>query len=320
MKTILVTGCAGFIGSNLCETLINKGYTVIGIDNFDLFYPTAIKQSNMSAFHSHPNFTFIQADICNEEELNLIKSPVDIVVHLAAKAGVRPSIENPDAYIKANVVGTHSVLKWMQNKGLNKLVFASSSSVYGNCKQTPFYEDMNTNEPISPYAFTKKTCELLNYNYFHLYGIDSVNLRFFTVYGKRQRPDLAIHKFVKKIFANETIEMFGDGSTARDYTYVDDTVSGIIGAIDYVQNNKNVYEIINLGNNSPVTLRELIDTIARLTAITPKLKQMPMQAGDVDITFANIDKAKKLLGYSPSTSLEKGLTQFISWYKSTLSN
>ena len=317
MANILVTGCAGFIGSHLSEKLIEQGNHVIGIDNFDPFYDKSVKLRNLEKLKMATEFSFFEIDLANTAELKkeVSNKPIDIIVHLAGKAGVRPSIDDPKGYIQANIVATQNILDLMKEQGIGKMAFASSSSVYGNTRETPFHEEMDVSNPISPYAFTKKACELINYTYHQLYGLDIINLRFFTVFGPRQRPDLAIHKFTKLILNGEQIPMFGDGSTARDYTYYEDTVSGIIGAVNYLFKNKNVYEIINLGNNQPVKLSEMIATIYDVCGLAPNIQQLPMQAGDVDITFANIDKAKKLLGYNPQYSFRKGVENFVAWYK-----
>jgi UDP-glucuronate 4-epimerase len=270
MKTYLVTGAAGFIGSHLCEKLLNANIKVVGIDNFDTFYERETKENNLSHLLTHSNFTFIEADITHFAQLEEKLSPfhIDLYVHLAAKAGVLPSIAHSNQYFDTNITGTKNILDLMVKKGeTRKLVFASSSSVYGNNKETPFREDHNVDHPISPYAFTKKACELINYTYHHLYNVDIMNMRLFTVYGQRQRPDLAIHKFIKLISQGKAITMYGDGQTSRDYTFVEDTVSGFIAAINYVENHDKVYETFNLGNSSPVSLRELIDTIYRVTGI-----------------------------------------------------
>ena len=315
MANIVVTGRAGFIGSHLSEKLIEQGNRVIGIDNFDPFYDKTIKLRNLEQLKKSPNFIFRELDLSDSSKLKkgMENQPVDLIIHLAGKAGVRPSIEDPQGYIRANIVATQNILNLMKEKGIKKLAFASSSSVYGNTKETPFHEEMDVSNPISPYAFTKKACELINYTYHSLYGLDIVNLRFFTVFGPRQRPDLAIHKFTKLILSGEPVPMFGDGSTARDYTYYEDTVAGIIAAANYLFSNQNVYEIINLGNNQPVKLSDMIATIYDVCGIAPNIRQLPMQAGDVDITFANIDKAKKLLGYNPQYSFRKGVENFVEW-------
>ncbi len=317
MAHILVTGSAGFIGSHLSEKLIEQGNKVIGIDNFDPFYDKSIKLRNLGNLKKSPDFTFLELDLAEYNELKkgVENQQVDLIIHLAGKAGVRPSIEDPQGYIRANIIATQNILNLMKERDILKMAFASSSSVYGNTKETPFHEEQDVSNPISPYAFTKKACELINYTYHHLYGLDIINLRFFTVFGPRQRPDLAIHKFTKLILNGEPIPMFGDGSTARDYTYYEDTIAGIIAAADYLFSNKKVYEIVNLGNNQPVKLRDMISSISEVCGKIPIIKQLPMQPGDVDITFANIDKAKKMLGYNPQYSFRKGIENFVKWYR-----
>lgn len=314
MVNILVTGCAGFIGSHVCALLLEKGFGVIGIDNFDPFYSRSAKEINLAKFKDHPAFKFYEIDMTggldaiNEDNIN-------VVVHLAAKAGVRPSIEDPEGYIKANIGGTQKVHEFMQAKNINKLVFASSSSVYGNNKKMPFSEDDNVDNPISPYAYTKKAGEQMNYTLHHLYKADVVNLRFFTVYGPGQRPDLAIHKFIERISGNQPLVLFGDGETARDYTYIDDTVSGIFSALQYCLQNTGVYTTINLGNNKPVKLKELVDIIYTEMGKEKNVLYEAMQPGDVDITFADISKAGRLLNYKPATTMKEGIAKFISWYR-----
>lgn len=315
MKTIVVTGCAGFIGSHLTEKLLAQGYRVVGIDNFDPFYDVHIKRRNMQGYAQDPNFDFLEVDLADADALRAVfPAQTDLIVHLAGKAGVRPSIEDPQGYIRANVVATQNILDLMKLHGISRMAFASSSSVYGNTKETPFREDMDVSNPISPYAATKKTCELINYTYHHLYRMSIVNMRFFTVFGPRQRPDLAIHKFTKLIRNGAEIPMFGDGSTARDYTFVEDTVAGILGIVDYLFQHENVFEIVNLGNNSPVKLTDMIASIYAATGETPRIKQLPMQPGDVDITFADITRAQNLFGYQPQFDFNEGVKRFVAWY------
>ena len=318
MKTYLVTGGAGFIGSTVCKKLIELGNRVIVIDNFCNFYNPELKRKNIEEFKNNSNFALYEADIRDRNSLNTIfsENKIDIVIHLAAMAGIRPSIENPVLYQEVNCVGTQNLLEEMQKHGVNNLVMASSSSVYGNCTQTPFKEDMPVDFAISPYAATKKANEVMTHVYHSLYNMNVIMLRLFTVYGPKQRPDLAINKFARRMLNNEEIPMYGDGTTARDYTYVDDIVDGIISSCNYVQTNSNVYEIINLGNSSPVSLKEMIDTIAEVLNINPKIKQLPMQPGDVNITFADISKAKALLGYEPKVEFREGIERFIKFLKS----
>jgi nucleoside-diphosphate-sugar epimerase len=319
MPKIIVTGCAGFIGSHLCEKLLVMGHSVIGIDNFDPFYARSIKEKNLSSFIGHPDFEFFEFDLADFDRLNreLEHKHIDAIVHLAGKAGVRPSIEAPQDYTRANIVATQNILELMKNKGIKKLAFASSSSVYGNTKEVPFHETQDVSHPISPYAFTKKACELINYTYHALHGLDIINMRFFTVFGPRQRPDLAIHKFTRLILNHAEIPMFGDGSTSRDYTYYEDTIDGICSVLNYLLDHEKVYEIINLGNNKPVRLRDMIRAIELATGIKANIKQLPMQPGDVDITFASIEKAESILGYHPKYSFEEGIRNFVHWYQRT---
>lgn len=317
MAKYLVTGCAGFIGSHLTESLLEKGHEVIGIDNFDPFYGREIKEENLRKSKTNNNFTFYEADISSPDEWEAIPADIDCVVHLAAKAGVRPSIEDPEGYIQSNVMGTQVLLSWMAKNKLKNLVFASSSSVYGNNKKTPFAETDNVDFPISPYAYTKKACEEMIYTFHHLYHINVLCLRFFTVYGPRQRPDLAIHKFTELIYHQKPISVYGDGNTARDYTYIENTIKGIEKSIEYIaeKEGQKVYEIINLGNNEPVKLNDLIQYLKDATGKEIKTNSLPMQPGDVNITFADISKAQNLLGYNPHTSIKEGLKKFIDWYE-----
>ncbi|MCF8360641.1 MAG: GDP-mannose 4,6-dehydratase [Prolixibacteraceae bacterium] len=318
MKKIVITGCAGFIGSHLCEKLLDMGYEITGIDNFDPFYDVTVKKRNMENFIGYPNFLFIEADLADREKLEAeFPEGVDLIVHLAGKAGVRPSIEDPSGYIRANITATQNILDIMKDRDIKKMAFASSSSVYGNTKETPFSETMDVSNPISPYAATKKTCELINYTYHYLYGLDIINMRFFTVFGPRQRPDLAIHKFTRLIREGKKIPMFGDGSTARDYTFIEDTLQGIKGAIDYLFQHNEVYEIVNLGNNHPVVLRDMIAAIYEATGEKPNIKQLPMQPGDVDITYADISKAQKLFRYQPKYDFKEGVKRFVEWFDNT---
>ena len=315
MSRILVTGCAGFIGSHLTETLLKNNHQVVGIDNFDPYYNREIKEDNLQQFAEHPAFTFYELNLCDEESLRAaLSGKFDCIVHLAAKAGVRPSIEDPQSYIDYNISATRNLLDFMKDTETKKMVFASSSSVYGNIPNTPWNENLDVSMPISPYAFSKKSCELLNHTYHHLYNLDFINVRFFTVFGPRQRPDLAINKFTRLLYEGKSIPMFGDGSTARDYTFIHDIVSGIIKSIEYLHTNTGVYENMNLGNNTPVKLLDLIHTIAEVTKQKLEIEQLPMQPGDVNITFADISKAQKMLGYQPQTSLKEGLMAFNKWY------
>lgn len=317
MKTYFITGGAGFIGSSLSEKLIKEGNKVITIDNFCDFYDVKIKENNIKEISKNTNFKIYRNDIRDRQAIKEIfdENQIDIVMHLAAMAGVRPSIENPILYQEVNCMGTQNILEEMKSHNVKKLVMASSSSVYGNCKEVPFREDMVVDFAISPYAATKKANEVMTHVYHKLFDINVVMLRFFTVYGPKQRPDLAINKFTRLMMENKEIPMFGDGTTSRDYTYIDDIVNGIIKSCNYCMENKDVYEILNIGNSSPVSLREMIETIGKALGKEPKIKQYPMQPGDVERTYADVSKAKKLIGYEPQISFEEGIKRFANWYK-----
>ena len=315
MQHYLITGGAGFIGSNLINTLFrsNPGIKITCIDNFDPFYSADIKQLNIRDFKTNPDFHFLYDDLATvsaKELCELIEEPVDVIVHIAAKAGVRPSIQNPLAYQQTNVIGTQHLLDFAKEKGVKQFVFASSSSVYGINDHFPWKEDEQL-LPISPYAMTKLAGEMLGHVYSKLFGIRFIALRFFTVYGPSQRPDLAIHKFTKAILKGESITMYGNGTTSRDYTFVDDIVQGVIAAMRY---DKTGFEIINLGNNYSVSLKELIASIEEVTGKKAIIEQLPEQPGDVSKTFADITKAKQLLGYHPQTNLKDGLKKFYDWF------
>lgn len=317
MKTYLITGGAGFIGSTLADFLLKEGNKIIVIDNFCDFYNPEIKEENIQEALKSSNYKLYRGDIRDICLLNRIfeENTIDGVVHLAAMAGVRPSIENPILYQDVNCMGTQNILEVMQKHQVNNLVMASSSSVYGNCKEVPFKETYIVDYAISPYAATKKANEVMTHVYHSLYKMNIIMLRFFTVYGPRQRPDLAINKFTRLMLENKSIPMFGDGTTSRDYTYIDDIVAGIKKAIQYVENHDNVYEIINLGNSSPISLKQMIEIIGKVLEVTPNIEQLPMQKGDVEKTYACIEKAKELLGYEPETSFEEGIKKFVKWYK-----
>lgn len=311
---VLITGCAGFIGSSTAEVFLKNGHSVIGIDNFDsILYPRNFKERNIKDIISMPAFQFIEGDIADKKLFKALPADVDCIIHLAAKAGVRPSIQHPMEYAETNITGTMNILEWMKENRHKKMVFASSSSIYGNNSKIPFCEDDMTDKPISPYAATKKACELINHTYHHLYHLDIINLRFFTVYGPRQRPDLAIRKFVDLISRDNPVILFGDGGTARDYTYIDDITKGIYSAFGYVMSKTSVFETINIGNNTPVKLIDLVNSISRILNKIPNIKYEPMQPGDVNVTYANIDKAQKLLNFSPSTGMNEGLKKYVQW-------
>ncbi len=317
MKTYFVTGGAGFIGSTLSERLLKEGNKVVVIDNFCDFYNPKIKENNIKKFLKNENHKLYRADIRNREAIKQIfdENEIDVVVNLAAMAGVRPSIENPVLYQEVNCLGLQNILEEMKLHNVKNGVLASSSSVYGNCKEVPFREDMIVDYAISPYAATKKANEVMAHVYHKLYDFNIIMLRFFTVYGPKQRPDLAINKFTRLMLEDKEIPMFGDGSTSRDYTYIDDIVDGIIKSCKYVEKNKNIYEILNIGNSSPTSLKEMIQTIADALNVVPKINQLPMQPGDVDRTYADVSKAKRLIGYSPKTTFKEGIDKFVAWYK-----
>ena len=317
MKVYFVTGGAGFIGSTLTQKLVNLGNKVVILDNFCDFYNPQIKHNNLKDLKGNKNVILYEGDIRDRNTLKKIfdEIQIDTVVHLAAMAGVRPSIEDPVLYQEVNCLGTQNILEEMKIHNINELVMASSSSVYGNCKETPFREDMIVDYAISPYAATKKANEIMTHVYHKLYDMNVIMLRFFTVYGPKQRPDLAISKFTRLMMNDKEIPMFGDGFTSRDYTYVDDIVDGIIKSCEYVQNNFDVYEVINLGNSTPISLIDMINTIGDIIQIKPKIKQMPIQPGDVITTYADISKAKRILNYQPKTNFKDGIKKFIKWYK-----
>ena len=316
-KTYLVTGGAGFIGSSLADFLLKKDYKVVVIDNFCNFYDPSIKRNNVKDNLDNPNYKLYEIDLRCKSDVEKVfrENKIDVVIHLAAMAGVRPSIENPILYQEVNCIGTQNLLEVMKEYGVKNLVMASSSSVYGNNKKVPFKETDIVDYAISPYAATKKSNEVMTHVYHKLFDFNVIMLRFFTVFGPRQRPDLAINKFTRLMLNDEPIPMFGDGTTSRDYTYIDDIVDGIIKSCNYVENNKDVYEILNLGNSSPVSLKEMINTIAEVLNKTPNIQELPMQPGDVERTFADISKAKKLIGYNPKTSFKEGIENFVKWYK-----
>lgn len=311
--TILVTGCAGFIGSSVVDRLLDSGEEVVGLDNMDSYYEPSIKKKNIEHNLQNPNFYFKQTDIRDLKALEKIfkNFKIETIIHLAARAGVRPSIEAPLLYEDVNIKGTLNLLELSKIHKPANLIVASSSSVYGINKKVPFRETDNVDKAISPYAASKKACETFCYTYHHLYGLPIVCLRFFTVYGPRQRPEMAIHKFTRLIDEGLEIQMYGDGTSKRDYTYISDIVDGIIRSMDI----KEGYEILNLGNSKVVELRYLIHLIEKNLGKKAIIKQLPDQPGDVPITYSDISKAKELLGYAPQTSIEEGIEKFVKWYR-----
>jgi len=315
MKNILVTGGAGFIGSHLVDRLLSEGqWRVSVVDDFNDFYDPAIKLANATRHEKNSNYQLFKADIRDQAALRKIfaGNGFDCIVHLAARAGVRPSLDQPLLYAETNINGTMNLLELAREQGIKQFVFGSSSSVYGINAKVPFGEDDPIRQPISPYAATKAAGELICHTYSHLYGIRCICLRFFTVYGPRQRPDLAIHKFARLISEDKPIPVFGDGTTQRDYTYIDDIIAGVRGAIDY---EKTDYEVINLGESRTVELRELISLLEKELEKTAEIDRQPLQPGDVPQTFADIAKARRLLGYNPQTQIESGIHTFVRWFR-----
>ncbi|MBV9303132.1 MAG: GDP-mannose 4,6-dehydratase [Acidobacteriaceae bacterium] len=313
MKRALVTGAAGFIGSHLVDSLLSENWSVTAVDNFDAFYAREIKQRNIAGHRDFKNYSLIELDICDRAALHALGAgDYDVIVHLAAKAGVRPSILDPFAYQQVNVIGTQNVLELARMCGVRQFVLASSSSVYGVNPNVPWQESDHVLLPISPYASTKVSTELLSHVYWHLYGIRIMALRFFTVFGPRQRPDLAIHKFARLIAERRPVPIYGDGSTSRDYTYVADIVEGVRAAMEY---DKTGYEIFNLGNNQAISLLEMVRTIGDAFSLKPLLEFAPEQPGDVPQTRADISKAQVFLGYHPVTSFKEGIRTFAEWFE-----
>lgn len=315
-RNILITGGAGFIGSNLAEHLLAEGaWNVTIIDDLNDFYSPEIKRTNLEEVRRSGGFQFFEADIRCAESLQPIfdENEFDVIVHLAARAGVRPSLKEPKLYTETNINGTLNLLELARNYEIKQFVFGSSSSVYGENEKLPFAEEDPIFHPISPYAATKAAGEMICHTYSHLFDIRTVCLRFFTVYGARQRPDLAIHKFSKLIWEGKPIQMFGDGSTRRDYTYVDDIISGVRAAMDY---DASMHEVFNLGESETTELSRLIELLEEALGKKAVIDHQPMQPGDVPITYADISKARKLLNYNPQTKIEKGIPKFVEWFRS----
>ncbi len=311
--SILVTGAAGFIGSHLSEALVACGEAVVCLDSFDPYYDPAVKERNLAGLRSSGRFTEIRGDIRDPAAWDAVPDGVAAVVHLAARAGVRPSIEEPALYADVNVTGTQRMLDFVRERGIRAVVFASSSSVYGNSPTVPFSESAEVYDPISPYAATKLAGELLCRTAHNLTGFSVAAARLFTVYGPRQRPDLAIHKFARLMRAGRPIPRFGDGTTSRDYTYVDDLVSGLMAALALTRSQAGVFEVVNLGSDHPVTLNELITVLGEEMGVEPVLEQFPAQPGDVERTWADVSRARALLGYQPRTPFREGIRRFVEW-------
>jgi UDP-glucuronate 4-epimerase len=314
-REILVTGGAGFIGSHLVDRLLSEEqWRVTVVDDFNNFYAPVVKRGNVRPHFQNPTYRLVEADIRDREALRRLfdETKFEVIVHLAARAGVRPSLAEPLLYSETNIGGTLNLLELARAHKVKQFVFGSSSSVYGNNEKVPFSEEDPTRQPISPYAATKAAGELLCHTYAHLYGMRAVALRFFTVYGARQRPDLAIHKFARLIDEGKPIPVFGDGTTRRDYTYIDDIIEGVRAAVDYTASD---YEAINLGESRTVQLRELIALLEKALGKSAVIDRQPAQPGDVPQTFADITKARRLLGYDPQTDIEEGITRFVRWFR-----
>jgi UDP-glucuronate 4-epimerase len=316
-ERVLVTGAAGFIGGHTCHALLDKGYSVVGLDNFDPFYDRGIKEGTVRELSAQPGFSFVEGDIRDAEVLDRVLEGVDVVVHLAARAGVRPSIELPALYSSVNVEGTVCLLESCRKAKVRRFVLGSSSSVYGDTTPVPFSEEVAAVNPVSPYAATKRAGELLSGVFADLYDMRIAALRFFTVYGHRQRPDLAIHKFTRLLASGSTIQQFGDGSAERDYTHVTDILKGVLGAVRWTEAPQSALEIINLGESRTVRLDRLIELIASALGVEPKVERLPHQPGDVVRTYADISKARRVLAYDPRVDIEDGIVDFVEWYKVT---
>lgn len=317
VKNILVTGGAGFIGSHLVERLLGEGvWKVTVVDDLNDFYSPEVKRENLRPFGESANFRFVEADIRDGERLHALfeDDEFDVIVHLAARAGVRPSLCHPKLYAETNINGTVNLLELARDLDVRQFVFGSSSSVYGINSKVPFSEDDRIQQPISPYASTKAAGELMCHTYSHLFGIRTVCLRFFTVYGARQRPDLAIHKFSRLIGEGKPIQIYGDGTTRRDYTYIDDIIQGVRASIDY---DASLHEVFNLGESETTELTRLIELLEENLRLKAVIDRQPMQPGDVPATFADISKARDLLGYDPKTKVEEGIPKFVEWFLSS---
>lgn len=314
MTRVLVTGAAGFIGSHLVEALAARGDEVVGIDNFDPFYDRAMKEANLRDMQA-PRFRFHEQDMLDVQRMAALLTPDTVVVHLAAKAGVRPSIADPLAYARANVEGTAAVLEAARQAGARRIVFGSSSSVYGDTTPAPFREDASAIDPVSPYAATKRAGELLVRAAAPLHGFRAVALRFFTVFGPRQRPDLAIHAFARRMADGKPLTLFGDGTQARDYTYCDDIVAGVVAAVDWTARAPVGMEIFNLGGNRPLPLKVLVEELSGALGIVPTVQWAPMQPGDVQLTCADVEKSKRVLGFEARTPFAEGIRRFAAWFR-----
>jgi UDP-glucuronate 4-epimerase len=315
VSRVLVTGAAGFIGSHLVEALLDQGDDVVGIDNFDPFYPRAMKQRNLEEVGAGGRWSFREQDMLDVAGLRALLTPETILVHLAAKAGVRPSLADPVGYARANVTGTAAVAEAARQAGVSRLIFGSSSSVYGDSTPVPFREDAVAVMPVSPYAATKRAAELFLHSVAPIYGFRAVSLRFFTVYGPRQRPDLAIHAFTRKMVEGRALTLFGDGTQARDYTYCDDIIAGVLAAIRWSATAPIGVETFNLGGSRPIAIEAMVAEIAQALDLRPTIEWAPMQPGDVQQTAADISKSHAVLGYQPKTPFPEGIRRFVHWFR-----
>ena len=320
MKKVLVTGCAGFIGSHVCEALLLRGVDVAGVDDLDEYYDVAMKHDNLAqlraaAASGGARFCFVKADVCDEKAVAAAFSEhaPQAVVHMAALAGVRSSVKHPARYARVNVEGTVTLLEACRKNAVRRFVYASSSSVYGNAEKVPTAEEDRTDRPLSPYAATKKAAELMCRAYCELWGMRAACLRFFTVYGERQRPDLAIHKFARLMLAGMEIPVFGPGDTARDYTYIADAARGVMSALDWTAAPGGAFEVFNLGSGRPVALNDMITVLEGALGTVARVARLPLQSTDPRVTFADISKARRVLGYEPSTPFEEGIERFVAW-------
>jgi UDP-glucuronate 4-epimerase len=312
---VLVTGAAGFIGSHLVEALVAQGDEVVGVDNFDPFYPRAMKERNLVEIGRPTRFSFREQDLLDVPAIRSLLTPDTVIVHLAAKAGVRPSLADPVGYTRANVTGTAAIAEAARQTGVSRIVFGSSSSVYGDSTPVPFREDAVAVDPVSPYAATKRAAELFLTSVAPIYGFRTASLRFFTVYGPRQRPDLAIHAFARKMIEGQPLTLFGDGTQSRDYTYCDDIIAGVLSAIAWTATAPVGVETFNLGGNNPVATEAMVAEIARALRIEPRVEWAPMQPGDVQRTAADLTKSTAVLGYQPKTPFPEGIRRFVRWLR-----
>lgn len=315
---VLVTGGAGFIGSHLSERLVARGDDIVIVDSFDPYYDPRIKRRNIARVLTSGNARLIEADICDHAAVDaeLGDDAIDAIIHLAARAGVRPSLERPLDYVRTNIEGTQSLLEIARARGIRPFVFGSSSSVYGDSTPVPFRESEPANDPISPYAATKRAGELLCNAYAHLYGMSIACVRLFTVYGPRQRPDLAIHKFARLMARGAEIPLYGDGTTERDYTYIDDIVDGLVAALDWcTASAPGTFETANLGESRTTSLARLVEILSAELGVSPRIQRLPEQPGDVQRTFADVSKARELFGYDPATTVEEGIRRFADWFR-----